>query len=99
MLKRQLNIFPFLQKGKSLFLFGPRGVGKSRILGQVEAALPHTFLVDLLKTEIFSHYLSAPHFLRQDVERRLNAGGDQALTVMIDEVQKLPVILDEVHSL
>ena len=97
---RHLDLLQFLRHGKSFFLFGPRGVGKSRLLAQVASRLPHTFLVDLLKSEVYAHYHSAPQFLRQDVERRLAAvPPGETLTVMLDEVQKLPHLLDDVHSL
>lgn len=90
----------FVDHGKSLFLFGPRGVGKSRMLARLSQELSHVFLVDLLKSEVYSHYLSAPEFFRQDIERRLDAlPKDQRLTTMVDEVQKLPQLLDEVHFL
>jgi predicted AAA+ superfamily ATPase len=56
--------------------------------------------IDLLQSDVYSHYLTAPHHLRQDVERRLTLiPADEPLAVMIDEVQKLPRILDDVHSL
>ena len=100
MLTRSLDLRRYLDQGKSLFLFGPRGVGKSHLLAGLTPQLDHPFLIDLLKSEIYSHYRSAPQFLRHDIERRLEAlPSNEPLTVMIDEVQKLPQLLDEVHFL
>ena len=73
MLTRSLDLRRYLDQGKSLFLFGPRGVGKSRLLAGLTPQLDHSFLIDLLKSEIYSHYRSAPQFLRHDIERRLEA--------------------------
>ena len=100
MVTRVLSLRKFTEMGKSLFLFGPRGVGKSRLLSELCPHLPHWLLIDLLKSEVFSHYLTAPHLLRQDIQRRLDSlPSGESLTVMIDEVQKLPTLLDEVHFL
>ena len=100
MVKRSLEWLPLLMRGKSLFVFGPRGVGKSRLLAETARELKFSWTIDLLQYEVYRHYLHAPHYLRQDVERRLvQLPEKESLTVMIDEVQKLPSILDEVHWL
>lgn len=78
-----------LPQGKSAFLWGPRKVGKtywiSHNLSSVE-------IIDLLKTDIWAEYASRPALLR---ERYQNHKG----LIVIDEVQKVPAILDEVHWL
>ncbi|MBI3615739.1 MAG: ATP-binding protein [Candidatus Omnitrophica bacterium] len=78
---------------RSAFLWGPRRVGKSywishHFLPQQKEAV----LLDFLKTDVFSEYASRPALLR---ERYQNHKGP----VVIDEVQKIPQILDEVHWL
>jgi predicted AAA+ superfamily ATPase len=74
----------------SFFLFGPRGTGKSTWL---EAALPKALRIDLLRESTFVEL--AGH------AERLEAMADalDTRTVVIDEVQKLPSLLDEVHRL
>jgi predicted AAA+ superfamily ATPase len=74
----------------SLFLFGPRGTGKSTWIG---SALPSALNVDLLKESTFVEL--AGH------AERLEALADaaKAKTIVVDEVQKLPSLLDEVHRL
>lgn len=99
MLIRSLDLRKYLDHGKSVFLFGPRGVGKSLMLAELASQVERHFLVDLLKSDVYSHYLVAPHFFRQDIERRAEASRQEPLTVLIDEVQKLPRLLDEVHYL
>lgn len=81
----QLNLPP----KRSAFLWGPRKVGKSY---WVAHALPEATVIDLLKTDVFADYASRPSLLR---ERYQNHKG----LIVIDEVQKLPSLLDEVHWL
>lgn len=75
----------------SFFLFGPRGTGKST---WIHAHLPDALLVDLLAPETYRLYASRPERLRA-----LIAGHPAQDTVIIDEVQKLPELLDVVHQL
>lgn len=74
---------------RSAFLWGPRKVGKSY---WIHHHLPDAIVIDLLKTDVFSEYASRPSLLR---ERYQNYRG----LLVIDEVQKLPTLLDEVHWL
>jgi len=85
--KRLLEIR--LPPGRSAFLWGPRKVGKSF---WIRHHLPDARLIDLLKTDEFAEYASRPCLLR---ERMAIADG----IVVIDEIQKLPPLLDEVHWL
>ena len=80
----------------SFFLFGPRQVGKTTL---VRAALEgrQTLLVDLLLSEVLLKYTTRPHLLRAEVEFKLESGGD--LLVFVDEIQRAPALLNEVHSL
>lgn len=74
----------------SCFLLGPRGTGKSTWIGQV---LPRALRIDLLKESTFVEL--AGHSDRLEAM----ADGHGASTLVIDEVQKLPALLDEVHRL
>jgi predicted AAA+ superfamily ATPase len=75
----------------SFFLFGPRGTGKSTWLKQ---ALPDAALFDLLDAALFLELSRDPHRLETMVGN-LSAGG----WVVLDEIQKIPALLDEVHRL
>lgn len=75
----------------SFFLFGPRGTGKSTWL---RAAWQDTIWVDLLDPEAQRLFQARPERLRE-----LVAGQPQAGEVVIDEVQKVPALLDVVHEL
>ena len=52
--------------------------------------------VDLLKADQFRRYVVNPEFLREEIEAEDDADGSQ---IVIDEIQKVPALLDEVHWL
>jgi predicted AAA+ superfamily ATPase len=76
---------------RSFFLFGPRGTGKSTWL---EEELKPNLTIDLLRSEEFLRLSADPGLLRKRVEAL-----PEGSMVVIDEVQKIPMLLDEVHSL
>ncbi len=76
---------------ESFFLWGPRQVGKSSLLRK---QLPDAFWVDLLRADEFMKYSTEPHRLREELAR-----WPKDKWVVIDEVQKVPALLDEVHGL
>jgi uncharacterized protein len=83
-----------LPKGKSAFLWGPRKTGKTTYLKE---AFPKSLLFDLLQTDLFLDFTRRPYLLRE----QLLASNPQQLKepIIIDEVQKVPQLLDEVHWL
>ena len=78
-----------LSRRKSLFLFGPRQTGKTAL---VRHALPSAKVYDLLDGDVFRTLSHRPVRLGEELE-----SGDRLLVV--DEIQKLPELLDEVHRL
>jgi len=74
----------------SFFLFGPRQVGKSTLLKNEKADLT----IDLLDPELQLAYNKNPNLLKQQIEELKNPS-----TIFIDEVQRVPKILDVIHSL
>ncbi len=78
-----------LPKGKSAFLWGPRKTGKSYWIKQ---NMKQCRLIDLLLPQEFLSYSTRPGLL---IERLKDSEG----LVVIDEVQKIPALLDEVHWL
>ena len=75
----------------SYFLFGPRGTGKTTWLHQ---EYPDAIWIDLLDTETFKSLSSSPGLVRD-----ISLGGGSKRVVVIDEVQKVPEMLSEVHKL
>jgi len=83
-----------LPKGQSAFLWGPRKTGKTTYL---KTAFPGSLRYDLLQTDLFLELAKRPFLLR---EQLLAADpGRLKSPIIIDEVQKVPQLLDEVHWL
>jgi predicted AAA+ superfamily ATPase len=78
-----------LASRKSLFLFGPRQTGKTAL---IRHALPDAKVFDLLDTAVFLTLSRRPGQLAEEI-----VGHNPV--VVIDEIQKLPILLDEVHRL
>jgi len=75
----------------SFFLFGPRGTGKST---WVSLVFPDALIVNLLEPDVFRRFAA-----RQETLLDLVRGQAEAGTIIIDEVQKIPELLDAVHQL
>ncbi|MBI5410242.1 MAG: ATP-binding protein [Nitrospirae bacterium] len=80
---------PGLLEKKSYFLFGPRQTGKSSL---IRHTLKGAKVYDLLDTSIFLALSQNPGRLSQEL-----SAGDRI--VVIDEIQRLPILLNEVHRL
>ena len=102
-IKRTLHLSSLLKK-KSLFLFGPRAVGKSYLIQQELMSGHQTqkiFLFDLLQHRTFHRLSVTPSFIENSVNEGIREQKipHKEICIVIDEVQKLPLILDEVHRL
>lgn len=75
----------------SFFLFGPRGTGKSCWLKNTYAG--NMAYIDLLKAQVFNRLSADPQRLNEYIPEELDG------PVVIDEIQKIPALLDEVHRL
>lgn len=74
---------------QSFFLFGPRGTGKSTWVSQV---LPDAVHLDLLRQDVWRELDARPERLRGILEAH-----PDAQWVVVDEIQKIPALLDEIH--
>jgi len=88
--KRSLELAKLIDK-KSCFLFGPRSTGKTTLI-QKELA-DEALVVNLLKSQYYLPLSQNPGFLASIIEAQ------KKTLIVIDEVQKIPEILDEVHNL
>lgn len=79
-----------LPKKNSFFLFGPRQVGKSTLLENI----PHVFKLNLLNPESQLTYLKNPSLLSKEILALSQKGA-----VIIDEIQRVPTLLDVIHDL
>ena len=73
---------------QAIFLWGPRKTGKTSLLHQ---QFPDAKFYDLLKTELKTTFLLTPSRLREEVVAQ------KFKLVVIDEIQKVPALLDEVQ--
>jgi len=76
---------------ETFFLWGPRQTGKTTLL---QAAYPDALWIDLLKADEYRRYVQNPELLRGELAAR-----PTVRQVVIDEVQKVPQLLDEAHWL
>ncbi|MCC6127914.1 MAG: ATP-binding protein, partial [Chlamydiae bacterium] len=79
-----------LKGNHSFFLFGPRGTGKTSWL---KKKVPNGLYIDLLDQEIFFMLLQNPHLIETMIPPEFSDW------IIIDEVQKIPSLLDEVHRM
>ncbi len=86
--ERSLNLRQLIEN-KSFFLLGPRSTGKSTLIQQ---QFPGCVNYDLLDMEVFKRLLDRPKLLAEE-------NPDQNQLIVIDEIQRLPVLLNEVHRL
>lgn len=77
-------------KDKSFFLFGPRGTGKTT---WVKSKFNKPVYLDLLEAEIFNDLLANPQRLENFIPKNFRDW------VILDEVQRVPELLNEVHRL
>ena len=90
--ERNLNLQKLLGQ-KSHFLLGPRSTGKSSWIKQ---SLSFRLYFNLLERELLREFLLKPSILRERIVAE-KVGPKEI--VVIDEIQKTPLLLDEVHAL
>ena len=89
-MKQQIRRF-LHPRSESFFLFGPRGTGKTTWL---KAQMPDAVFVNLLASDMALRYSANPMFFKEVV-----VGNPTKRTFVIDEIQKVPALLDVVHDL
>lgn len=92
MVKRLIS----LNKKNSSLWFGPRQSGKSTLIRNELRTEPH-WEVNLLESDTYRKYLVDPAQFRKDAEYQI--GQNKIRFIFIDEIQKVPALLDEVHNL
>lgn len=76
---------------ESLFLWGARQTGKSTLL---KILFPEAAYFDLLQSDVFERYQKSPSQFREVI-----LATSSGATVIVDEIQKIPSLLDEIHWL
>lgn len=84
-----------LGRNKSVLLFGARQTGKTTLTGRLDADL----LVSFIQPDVRQRYEKSPHLLKGEVESIAQGSSKKRPLVILDEVQKVPDILDVVQDL
>lgn len=79
-----------IPEGKSFFLFGPRATGKTTWL---QTVFPSSLYIDLLESELYHSLLASPKRLASLIPN------DFSDWIVLDEIQRVPELLNEVHRL
>ena len=87
-MKKQYSRLLVLPDDESFFLWGPRQTGKSTLLKEY---FSNALWIDLLLPDVYRTYISNPEQLIDEVKLQ-----DKRI-VVIDEIQKVPKLLDVVH--
>ncbi|MBT4290074.1 MAG: ATP-binding protein [Deltaproteobacteria bacterium] len=90
MIERLLDLTKILNK-KSIFIFGPRQTGKTTFL---KHTYPDAIYINLLNTQLQIELLNEPFRLNQIIQ-----ASEGKTLIIIDEIQKVPIILDEVQNI
>ena len=85
-----------LNPTESFFLWGPRKTGKTFLIKRL---YPTSYRIDLLNTDNFAKYSIRPALLREECLERFERDNATPKFVLIDEIQKIPQLLDEVQLL
>lgn len=92
---RQLQLSQLLKK-KSYFLFGPRATGKSTLIRT--QLTDQALIINLLHNDYYLRLSANPAELETMIQFAQSQHPDR-VWIVIDEVQKIPALLDEVHRL
>lgn len=84
-----------IDRNKSVLLFGARQTGKTTLISRFHSDLSISFV----EPDIRQRYEKAPHLLRGEVESLVAETKGKRPLVVLDEVQKVPAILDAVQDL
>ncbi len=84
-------------KTKSFFLFGARQTGKSTLIDVLLEPINGVWSINLLKSDIYFRYLNNPSLFRTEAEEKISK--EKTKIIFIDEVQRIPELLNEVQIL
>lgn len=87
------RLFSF-KTNRSFFLLGPRMTGKSTLL---RSRFPDSFWIDLLSGDAYQKYLGDPEKFYDEILYQIKK--NKIKSVVVDEIQRLPELLNEVHRL
>lgn len=84
-----------IERNKSVLLLGARQTGKTTLTQQFHSDL----VVSFVRPDIRQRYEKSPQILKGEIEALISGAGKKRLLVVLDEVQKVPAILDVVQDI
>lgn len=84
-----------IARNKSVLLFGARQTGKTTLISRFDANL----VVTLVRPDVRQRYEKSPHLLAGEVDALASPAKSRRPLVVVDEVQKVPALLDVVQDL
>jgi uncharacterized protein len=98
-LNRSIQLSKYIDKNQSVMLFGARGTGKSVLINR-QLPPTQTRFITLLDGADFKRFSAEPSLLIHETRAQMRQWQDRKpYIIAIDEIQKLPSLLDEVHLL
>src|SRR3989338_260449 len=91
----EAEILKALRRGKSVLLLGARQTGKTTLIHRIS----HDRLVSFVQPDIRQRYEKDPSLLTREIEAMPMGGRRKPPVILLDEVQKVPAILDVVQDL
>src|SRR3989338_11453865 len=91
----EANLKHALDRNKSVLLLGARQTGKTTLTRRFDC----DFSISFIQPDVRQRYEKSPHLLKGEVESLVPRRTQKRPLVVLDEVQKVPVILDVVQDL
>ena len=94
------EIADFIKENHSILLFGPRGSGKTVFLRHVLTELSPKRIINLLDADLYLRYSKDPGRFSAEIQHELEQLSQSTPHyIMVDEVQRLPELLNQVQLL
>ena len=97
--RRYSELSELINSGESVLVFGPRGSGKTFFLESVIKEFANYLIINLLEAEQFIKYGKDPQRLSEEIKSILGKKQTAPLYCLIDEVQRVPSLLNELQRL
>lgn len=94
------ELLDFIDLKQSVLVFGPRGSGKTFFLEKIVKEKKNNRIIDLLDSKTYFAYAKSPELFASEIEADFsNQNLDEIFYYLVDEIQRLPTLLNEIHKL